>query len=425
MTEDDKKDVAHFRYSIISDIVNVSHLDHGRQEKIIREKCAQKWVIPHSAKTRISRSGVLRWLKLYRKSNGDIRSLYPKDRCDRGKPRAIDEDTLQALLALRVEMPNATVRFLIGQMKQRCLVTPGTDLYPSTVYRFLNQRKDKLERVSGDCRKFEAELPNDLWQSDVMHGPMVDVDGKMRKTYLIAIIDDHSRLIVHAWFYVSEGLVSYLTALEDALATRGLPRKLYVDNGPAFRSRHLEHITASLNIALIHARPYKPQGKGKIERWFKTVRTSFLPGFKGETLFELNEAIDLWISEVYHRKKHGGTGMTPFERFTASMECLRPAPSNLKDHFRNVARRKVAKDRTVTFEGRLFEAPVPLIGKQVTLLYHPSEPERVEVTWDNRSYGFMRKVDVHVNAKVKRDENNKGNVVIESTSRDYKGGTLF
>ena len=82
----------------------------------------------------------------------------------------------------------------------------------------------------------------------------------LRKTYLIAIIDDHSRLIVHAWFYVSEGLVSYLKALEDALATRGLPRKLYVDNGPAFRSRHLEHITASLNIALIHARPYKPQG---------------------------------------------------------------------------------------------------------------------------------------------------------------------
>ena len=87
--------------------------------------------------------------------------------------------------------------------------------------------------------------------------------------------------------------------------------------------------------------------------------------------------------------------------------------------------REVAKDRTVTFEGRLFEAPVPLIGKQVTLLYHPSAPERVEVTWDNRSYGFMRKVDVHVNAKVKRDENNKGNVVIDPTGNDYKGGALF
>jgi transposase InsO family protein len=324
-------------------------------------------------------------------------------------------------------MPDATVVSLIDQMKARDLVTPGTDLRCSTVYRFLNQHEGgkKLRSASSDCRKFEAEHPNDLWQSDVMHGPMIDVDGRMKKTYLIAIIDDHSRLIPHAFFYLSEGLASYLKALEDALSMRGLPRKLYVDNGPAFRSRHLEYITASLNIALIHARPYRPQGKGKIERWFKTIRTSFLPGFKGATLTELNEALDLWVSDVYHQQKHSATGMSPFERFTSSMECLRPAPVNLKDHFRKVARRKVAKDRTVTFDGKLFEAPVALIGKQITLLYHASDPDTVEVKWDNRSYGFIRPVDVHVNARVKRDENNKENVVIDATDHNYKSGTLL
>jgi putative transposase len=116
-----------------------------------------------------------------------------------------------------------------------------------------------------DRRKFEAELPNDLWQSDVMHGPKVHVDGKRRKTYLIAVIDDHSRLICHGQFYLSEKLACYLQALEQALLKRGLPRKLYVDNGPAFRSRHLEQVTASLGIALIHSKPYKPQGRGKID----------------------------------------------------------------------------------------------------------------------------------------------------------------
>ena len=134
--------------------------------------------------------------------------------------------------------------------------------------------------IPEDRRKFEAELPNDLWQSDVLHGPLVETGNKKRKSYLIAFIDDYSRLVPYGEFYLGEGLAFFLQALEQALATRGLPRKLYVDNGSAFRSHHLEQITASLGIALIHARPYKPQGKGKIERYFRTVRSDFLSGFQ-------------------------------------------------------------------------------------------------------------------------------------------------
>lgn len=427
MTEKEKMDVALFRYSVISEIVNVVNLDYGKQEEIIREKCSRKWIIPNSEKTRISRSCILRWLRLYRNTTNNIQSLYPQERSDKGHPRALDKETCLSLIELRKEMPDVTVKHLISAMEERKLVTTGIDLKPSTVYKFLNQQEveSRIGSKPNDCRKFEAELPNDLWQSDVMHGPKIEVDGKLRKTYLIAIIDDHSRLIPHAQFYLSEGLPSYLRALEDALSKRGLPRKLYVDNGPAFRSRHLEYITASLNIALIHARPYKPQGKGKIERWFKTIRTSFLPGFKGERLSELNEAIELWISEHYHAEKHSATGMTPFERFTSNMECLRPAPQNLKEHFRKVARRKVAKDRTITFNGRLFEAPVPLIGKQVELLYHEDSPDHIEVKWNNTSYGIVRPVDIHTNCRVTRDENNKGNVILKTNGSDYKGGNLL
>lgn len=426
MTEKEKMAIALFRYSVISDIVNVTSLDYGRQEEIIREKCSKKWVIPYSEKTRIGRSCILRWLSLYRKSNNNIESLYPKERKDKGHLRSIDEETGRSLLELRKELPDASVALLISEMKQRGLIVSESDLKTSTVYRILSQAALRAKPSGGnDCRKFEAELPNDLWQSDVMHGPRIEINGKYRKTYLIAIIDDHSRLIPHASFYLSEGLPSYLRAFEAALAKRGLPRKLYVDNGPAFRSRHLEYITASLNIALIHAKPYKPQGKGKIERWFKTIRTSFLPGFKGETLLELNEALELWVESQYHGKVHSATGMTPFTRFTTNMECLRPAPRNLKDHFRKVARRKVAKDRTITFNGSLFEAPVPLIGRQVELLYHEDMPDHIEIKWQNKSYGFVRPVDVHVNARVKRDENNRNNIIINATGSSYKGGNLL
>ncbi len=426
MTEDQKKQTAAFRFGVICDFVGGARLDPGEKEKLLRGKCSRKWNIPFSEKTRISRSAIQRWISLYNDGNQKLESLYPSYRSDRGKSRSMDEETEPALIRLREELPLATGEVLIRTMEQRGLVTPGTELNLSKVYRFLHHhnlmRKD-MNRPE-DRRKFEAEFPNDLWQSDVMHGPRIQVGDKMRKTYLIGIIDDHSRPIPHAEFYLSENLVCYLDAFEKALLKRGLPRKLYVDNGAAFRSRHLEHTTASLGIALIHARPYKPQGKGKIERWFKTVRSDFLSSYKGQILDELNKAFKLWMNG-YHLKRHGSTGQKPFERFTSRMECLRTAPENLKDYFRKAVRRKVGKDRTVTISGRLFEAPVLMIGKQVELLYHESRPEEVEVVWNQKSYGMVNPVDVHVNCRVRRDKNSNAEMLAPENKSEYRGGNLW
>jgi hypothetical protein len=276
-----------------------------------------------------------------------------------------------------------------------------------------------------DRRKFEAQNPNDLWQSDVMHGPKVMYKEKMRKAYLIAIIDDHSRLITAAGFYLSENLKTYLKVLEQAFLTRGLPRKLYVDNGPAFRSHHLKYVAASLSIALIHARPYMPQGKGKIERWFRTVRLSFLQTFSGKTMDDLNTAFEKWLNGTYHQKKHSSTGQTPFKRFTSAMECIRIAPPDLKDHFRKTARRKVAKDRTITLNGSMFEAPVSLIGRHVDVKYHEDTPQKAEVIYKNKSYGFITPVDLSVNCRVKRHKWNENDIRIFPEVSNYKGGHLL
>jgi len=426
MTEDEKMQVAVFRFGVISDFVTGIAMSRAEKRRLMREKCARKWQIPFSEKTRISQGTIQRWCRVYRKSGGDLKSLYPKDRSDQGKARAMDEETCLSLVELRLEMPALTVPQLIEQMNGQNRVTPGIMLNNSSVYRFLHQQNLMAPQMKKpvDRRKFEAELPNDLWQSDVMHGPKVDVDGKMRKTYLIAIIDDHSRLVVYAHFYLSENLASYLDALENALATRGLPRKLYVDNGAAFRSHHLGYITASLAISLIHAKPYTPQGKGKIERWFKTVRSSFLANFKGAGLIELNEALTLWVTESYHKRIHGATGQTPFQRFTGKMHCLRSSPVNLKSYFRKVARRTVSKDRSITLNGRLYEGPVALIGKRVELLYHGTEPEKVEVKYQNKSFGMIRPVNLNVNYRVKRDKNNNPQIQSNNSTK-YQGGKLL
>jgi hypothetical protein len=253
----------------------------------------------------------------------------------------------------------------------------------------------------------------------------VQVNEKKQKAYLIAIIDDHSRLIVYARFYLSEGIASYLDALENALARRGLPRKLYVDNGSAFRSKHLEYVCAGLGIALIHSKPFQPEGRGKIERWFKTVRSRFVSHNKAATLSQLNEAFDNWLIEDYQKKVHSATGQSPFERFTSKMQCLRNAPANLKDYFRKVVRRTVNKDRTITIDGKLYEGPVALIGKRVELLYHQSTPEHVELRYQNKSFGMIRPVDLQVNCRVKRDKNNNPQMQTKPQKQSYQGGKLW
>ena len=204
-----------------------------------------------------------------------------------------------------------------------------------------------------------------------------------------------------------------------------LPRKLYVDNGSAFRCRQLEHICAALGIALIHSKPYTPEGRGKIERFFRTIRGEFLPGFRGESLAELNEVLDLWLEDIYHRRPHGATGQAPFARFTENLHCIRAAPENLRDYFRHTARRRVAKDRTVVLNVSLYEAPVALIGCQVELLYQPDEKNRVEVRYRSQSYGFLHAVDVHVNCRVKRNRDHHTEIAFGQEKPTYRGGALW
>lgn len=425
MDEELKKRIAMFRLRVISDFTDATSLAWGDVERLMREKCGRKWQIPGSGRTRISESTIKEWIARYRESGNKLDALYPKDRSDQGKSRRVTSETAAGLILLRKELPHATLPTLLTQAKERRIVPPGEALSYSTLYRFLKSQglMDRPSAPPADRRKFEAEHPNDLWQSDVLHGPTVLVEGKQRKTYMTAFIDDMTRLIPHAEFYLQERLDCFLDAFRKALLMRGLPKKLYVDNGPAFRSNHLEFICASLGIVLIHARPYQPEGKGKIERFNRTVREGFLASVKASTLAELNERFREWLSK-YHERSHGSTGEAPIKRFTKNIECVRPAPKDMEDHFRKEARRTVARDRTFSLAGRLYEAPVDLVRKQVRLLYHEHDPARIEMRFGDKTYGFAAALDLNVNCRVKR-ENGVTGIEPENTPEKYKGGGLF
>jgi transposase InsO family protein len=401
---DDKLKVATFRFGIISVFVNGVQLDYGEREKLLGQILARSYQIPGSKKNRISRSCIQKWIRDYKKSGRCLESLYPKERSDKGTCRSLSDSMKMAIKDLRKEFARMGIPAMINQLRHKKLLGADEYLNESTIYRYLRgQELFKENSDAVDKRLFEACNPNEIWQSDVMHGPYVKTDTKKSvKSYLIAIIDDHSRFIIHAEFMLSENRESFLDCLRQGILKRGLPSTLYIDNGSCFRALHLEQVAAQLGIGIKHSRPYTPQGRGKIERWFKYVRENFLIGNQFESLDLLNHHFENWVDE-YNNKIHGSTKQTPYDRYRAGIECIRPAPARLLDYFRQIEFRSVKKDRTIRLMGSIFEAPVGLIDRKVELRFHPEDLSQVEIYFQNKSYGMIAVVDAHVNSKIGRD----------------------
>ena len=246
--------------------------------------------------------------------------------------------------------------------------------------------------------------------SDVMHGPKVADGRRRRKTFLIAFIDDATRVIPFAAFAHSENTTAFLPVFKQAIARRGLPARLYVDNGANYRSQQLALVCAKLGIALIHARPYQPAGKGKIERFFRTLRAGWLAHLTPaatESLKTLNRTLWAWVEGEYHRSPHRGLdGRTPLDQWALAGEHVRyPDPgTDLDDLFLFETRRRVMKDRTVSLNGQLYEVDAHLVGQLVTLRYDPDAPPSrpIAVVCDGKPAGTATRLDAYANTRVKR-----------------------
>jgi transposase InsO family protein len=428
MDDDAKKTIAIFRFGVISDLVG-RKLNRGEKELILKEKSSSQWEIPFSTRSHISRSTILSWVRAYEKGGRRLESLIPDERKDKGRYRVMDEEAISALVNLKRDRMGVSLPVLLKEARAKGILPVRYMVSYATIYRiFKKHGLSDAGRIYPDRRRFESELPNDIWQSDALHGPRVLHDGKMRKTYLFAFIDDMSRLVPHGEFYLNERIDCYIDALAKALSKRGLPRKLYVDNGPAFSTQVLRHAMASLGVALVHSRPYEPEGRGKVERFFRTVRGQFLSTIPdGLSLEELNKRLKEWIDE-YHLREHGSTKEAPLSRYAKHLHCVREAPKDLMDYFRKRVARKVDKDRTVSLDGRLYEAPVSMIGLTVTLLYHESDPSRVELFYNGASQGMLVPLNVNINAKVKRAYEAVDIIPERDYTEDkerYRGGRVF
>ena len=301
-----RQQIALFRYGVIAELVQLPPQHRGLY-KLLADKAAREYDIPFSLRRRVAAETMRGWLRDYRRGGFD--ALMPKVRSDVGDARRIPPAVVDLLCETKDATPALSIPLLIKKVREERpdLCTDELELPLSTVHRLLSRRglmvRNKDDATSKDRRRFEFDAAGELWMSDVMYGPKIRAGGRLRRTYLIAFLDDATRVIPHAAFTFSEGTVAFLPVLEKAVRKRGVPKRLYVDNGAAFRSRHLALVCAKLGIALIHARPYSPQGKGKMERWFRTTRMQLMPMLEPAaplTLEAMNRALSAWVEGEYH-----------------------------------------------------------------------------------------------------------------------------
>ena len=404
--------VALFRYGLIAELARLPPGTPGLYRRL-EAIAAQDHVIPGSSRTRVAAETLRDWLKRYR--DGGFEALLPKPRADRGTPRALSAAIAEALLSIKEAHPGLSVRLAIAQARASGVVPEGHHLPPSTVHRLFAShglmQKRPEEPSEQDRRRFAFARAGQLWMSDVMHGPPVTLQGRVRrKTYLIACLDDATRVVPYGAFARSENTQAFLPVFKQAILRRGFPERFYVDNGANYRSHHLALVCAKLGVALIHARPYRPQGKGKIERFFKTLRAALLTRLTADdtaSLEALNRRLWAWVEGEYHHTPHRGLdGQTPLERWAECAGEVRfPEPGlDLDELFLFEAKRKVQKDRTVSLDGVLYEVDAALVGETVVLRYDPSAPagRPVQVCHQGQLIGPARPVDLYANCFVKR-----------------------
>lgn len=411
MDDNMREQIALFRHGVVSTLIS-GPLAPGEQEKEICRLADKQWTIPGTARTTIGRTTLREWAANYKAMGFD--GLKPRLRSDAGTSRRIPVVVQDLLLAMRRERPRASVQSLIRAVRLSGKVDADVRLAPSTVYRLLAAHglPAKAARAEPDARAFTHPHANDLWMSDVMHGPRLLVPGRKNgaKTYLIAFIDDATRMVPFGAFYPAETAACFTEALKQAVLRRGVPRRLYVDNGATFRTRHLQVACATLNTALIHSRPYKPRGRGKIERFFRTVRATFLPHITSEMLSDLgalNRVWWAWLEAEYHHTPHGGLcGQTPLDRFMTDEALVRSSPEDLDRLLRMKVNRRVARDRTIRLQGRLYEAPDGYAGETVVVLFDPYDPARpvhMQRKGEDNEI-LLRRLDAVVNAKLPRPD---------------------
>src|SRR6266704_1266980 len=410
------REVGLFRYMLIREAADPV-LTTRQRGAMVRAVAAREHKGPSGEPVRLTRWTLDKWIRDWRRGGFD--ALVPAPR--QSQPRTPPE-VMELAAALKKENPARTA----AQVQRILRAQSGWAPDERTIQRMFNRtglRSLATPDQAAVFGRFEASRPNEIWTGDALHA--IRVDG--RKTYLFAFLDDHSRAVMAARFGFAEDTIRLAAALRPALAARGVPEHAYVDNGSAFVDAWLLRACAKLGIKLVHSQPGRPEGRGKIERFFRTVRDQFLVELTEERaaripdLAELNKLFTAWTETVYHVRVHSETGQPPLARWEAGGPFPLPAQADLAEAFRWSEWRTVSKTATVSMHGNRYQVDPALARRRVELAFDPFDLNVLFVRHDGKDAGTATPYQItrHSHPKARPEDPGSGDDAPRATGIDY------
>ena len=385
-------DIALARYQVISAYIALDP-PRGQRRALLEQLAARPWPWTDRTFRTVAAETIRSWIRRYRR--GGLPSLYDAPRTRPGV-QALDAELQELARRMKRDVPERSLDQIIRILERTERVDPGT-VSRSTLHRVLQEAGlRRRPRPTGpddtDLDRFEADAPNDMWQSDLLHGPWLPDPtrpGKKRRAYLYAFLDDHSRLLLYGRFSFKGDLPALELVLRRSLQRHGVPRRVYYDNGLVYRSRHMKQIIAAVGTqGIAFTTKHRPMGHGKIEKLNGFITSNFIAEVKSSsirTLDALNEAFVAWVERDYNRRFHTEVGEAPRTRWQRGVERVRFVDEQVL-HEAFLWRESRTADKTGLFSlfGTRYQVGRDLARKKLEIRYDPERLEEVEVWHDDR-----------------------------------------
>ena len=380
-------EVAQFRFALIAPVIQGLYPD-ASATAYYKRVTASPLTLPDGSTVTYSYKTLEKWKSQY--SIGGLDALMPGTRSDKGIPRALNEDAIAEIYRIKEEHPRMNATQIYTHLVRESFI-PAT-VSVDSVQRFIrhNDLKSARDPNLRDRKAFEEDEFGKIWQADTCYLPHITEDGTSRRVYCIMIIDDHSRLLVGGELFYNDNACNFQKVLKDAIATYGIPDKLYVDNGCSYSNAQLSMICVSLGILLLHTRIRDGASKGKVERHFRTLKERWLYTLDMESiqsLAQFNGMLKDYMRD-YNTTFHRGIDTIPLERYQASKDHPRKPESRqwLDDCFYNRITRKVRKDSTISIDKVCYDVPMQFISAKVEVRYLPDDMTSAYILFEGEKF---------------------------------------
>ena len=380
-------EVAQFRFALIAPVIQGLYPD-ASATAYYKRVTASPLTLPDGSTVTYSYKTLEKWKSQY--SIGGLDALMPGTRSDKGIPRALNEDAIAEIYRIKEEHPRMNATQIYTHLVRESFI-PAT-VSVDSVQRFIrhNDLKSARDPNLRDRKAFEEDEFGKIWQADTCYLPHITEDGTSKRVYCIMIIDDHSRLLVGGELFYNDNACNFQKVLKDAIATYGIPDKLYVDNGCSYSNAQLSMICVSLGILLLHTRIRDGASKGKVERHFRTLKERWLYTLdinKITSLSQFNGMLKDYMRD-YNTTFHRGIDTIPLERYQASKDHPRKPESRqwLDDCFYNRITRKVRKDSTISIDKVCYDVPMQFISAKVEVRYLPDDMTSAYILFEGEKF---------------------------------------